>query len=137
MRHRKLSKKLGRSSSHREATLASLVCSLIEERRIQTTLVKAKEARRLAEKMVTLGRVGDLTARRQAIATLRREAPVSVLFSDLAPQFEGRAGGYTRIAKLGQRNSDGSEMAVLEWVGVAVPNKGKKTKEKTPETAAS
>lgn len=100
MRHRKLSKKLGRSSSHREATVASLVCHLIEERRIQTTLAKAKVARRLAEKMVTLGRAGTLAARRQAIATLHHDEPVSVLFSELVPQFEGRSVGIPVLRNL-------------------------------------
>ncbi|MDP6631640.1 MAG: 50S ribosomal protein L17 [Kiritimatiellia bacterium] len=129
-------KKLGRSSSHRKALMASLVCHLIEEKRIKTTLMKAKEARRVAEKMITLGLKGTLAARRQAIATLRRPERVATLFDEVAPQFKDRPGGYTRITKLGQRRSDGSEMAILEWVGVEAPDKTRKT-EKVEETEAA
>ncbi len=127
MRHQVRDKKLGRSSAHRKALMISLVCHLIEEKRIKTTLMKAKEARRVAEKMVTLGLKGTLAARRQAIATLRRPERVATLFDDIAPQFKDRPGGYTRITKLGQRRSDGSEMAILEWVGVDAPDKTRKT----------
>ncbi len=135
MRHQVRDKKLGRSSAHRKALMASLVCHLIEEKRITTTLMKAKEARRVAEKMVTLGLKGTLAARRQAIATLRRPERVATLFEEIAPQFKERPGGYTRITKLGQRRSDGSEMAVIEWVGVDVPDKTRKTEKKEPEAA--
>jgi large subunit ribosomal protein L17 len=117
MRHRKLDTKLGRSSAHRKALMASLVCNLIEQGRITTTVTKAKQARRIADKMVTLGRKGTLAARRQAISALQRTDRVGKLFADVVPQFEGRQGGYTRIVKLGKRSSDGSEMAILEWVG--------------------
>ena len=117
MRHRNGNKKLGRATSHHKATMAALVCGLIKEKRIKTTVSKAKLARSMAEKMVTLGRKGTLAARRQAIAKLRNEDCVALLFSDIAPQFEGRNGGYTRVIKLGCRSSDGSEMALLEWVG--------------------
>lgn len=127
MRHQVRDKKLGRSSSHRKALMASLVCHLIEEKRIKTTLMKAKEARRVAEKMVTLGLKGTLGARRQAISILRSPERVATLFDEVAPQFKERPGGYTRITKLGQRKSDGSEMAILEWVGVDVPDKTRKT----------
>ncbi|NQU41083.1 MAG: 50S ribosomal protein L17 [Lentisphaerae bacterium] len=136
MRHQVRDKKLGRSSSHRKVLMASLVCHLIEEKRIKTTLMKAKEARRVAEKMVTLGLKGTLAARRQAISILRRPERVATLFSDVAPQFKERPGGYTRITKLGQRRSDGSEMAILEWVGVDVPNKKRAAKEVEAEAAA-
>ncbi|MBT3294142.1 MAG: 50S ribosomal protein L17 [Verrucomicrobia bacterium] len=136
MRHKVRDKKLGRSSSHRKALMASLVCHLIEEKRIKTTLMKAKEARRVAEKMVTLGLKGTLAARRQAISILRRPERVATLFDDVAPQFKERPGGYTRITKLGQRRSDGSEMAILEWVGVAVPDKKRKPAEVEAEAAA-
>ncbi len=134
MRHQVRDKKLGRSSSHRKALMASLVCHLIEEKRIKTTLMKAKESRRVAEKMVTLGLKGTLAARRQAIATLRRPERVATLFDEIAPQFKERPGGYTRITKLGQRYSDGSEMAILEWVGVDAPDKKRKTAKKTEES---
>jgi large subunit ribosomal protein L17 len=116
MRHRKSGNKLGRSGAHRRAMLAALVCGLIKEKRIKTTLPKARVTRSLAEKMVTLGRQGTLHARRQAIATLRQPDRVGILFDEIAPRFEGRNGGYTRIVKLGRRSSDGSEMAILEWV---------------------
>lgn len=135
MRHQVRDKKLGRSSSHRKALMASLVCHLIEEKRIKTTLMKAKEARRVAEKMVTLGLKGTLAARRLAISTLRRPERVATLFDEIAPQFKERPGGYTRITKLGQRRSDGSEMAILEWVGVAVADKTRKTEKKEAEAA--
>ena len=116
MRHRKKTVKLGRTSAHRNELLANLVCGLIEHRRIKTTIAKAKAARSLAEKMVTLGKKGTLAARRQAIATLKQENLVRVLFDDIAPSFESRSGGYTRILKLGRRISDSSEMVLLEWV---------------------
>ena len=116
MRHRKKTVKLGRTSAHRNELLANLVCGLIEHRRIKTTIAKAKAARSLAEKMVTLGKKGTLAARRQAIATLKQEKLVRVLFDDIAPSFESRSGGYTRTLKLGRRISDSSEMALLEWV---------------------
>jgi len=126
MRHRNQDKKLGRSPEHRAALLASLVCNLIHEKRIRTTLAKAKLARRLAERMVTVGRRGSISARRVALVNLRQRKHVAALFTEIVPKFADRKGGYTRIVKLGQRRSDGSEMAVLEWVGIEVPDKGKK-----------
>ena len=128
MRHLKHDKKLGRTSAHRRALMASLVCNLIEAKRIKTTLVKAKEARRLAEKMVTLARGGGVAARRQVVAVLQQTSRVKVLFEDIAPRFAERPGGYTRIIKLGQRRSDGSEMALLEWVDIEVPDRTRKTR---------
>jgi large subunit ribosomal protein L17 len=120
MRHRVNSTKLGRSSAHQSALAASLVCNLIKTRRIKTTLAKAKVARSLAEKMVTVAR-GDnnVTARRKAMATLRQKDAVGMLFADIVPICVGRKGGYTRILKLGRRRSDSSEMAIIEWVGIA------------------
>lgn len=129
MRHRKADKKLGRSSAHREALMASLVCGLIEEKRIKTTLVKAKEARRLAEKVVTLARRGTLATRRQLIAILRQEKRATALVETVVPQLGERTSGFTRITKLGCRRSDGSEMALLEWVGIAPADKKKKKTE--------
>ncbi|MFH0907747.1 MAG: 50S ribosomal protein L17 [bacterium] len=129
MRHRKKTIKLGRTSEHRDALLASLVCNLIAAKRIVTTIAKAKAARSLAEKMVTLGKRGDLTARRRAISTLRHDGPVSTLFSTVAPAMKDRQGGYTRIMRLGRRPSDSSEMAILEWVNyVSKPPKPKADK---------
>lgn len=137
MRHKKESARLGRSKSHMKVLLSSLVCNLIEEKKIVTTHKKAKLARVLAEKMVTLAKQNDLPARRQAIARLRRPERVAVLFSEIAPQFADRKGGYTRITKMGRRASDSSEMAVLEWVGIAAKDKRKKKKaEKTDDKKA-
>ncbi len=122
MRHRKKTVKLGRTSAHRNELLANLVCALIDNKRIKTTLPKAKAARSLAEKMVTLGKKGTLADRRRAISTLKNEASVKELFEAVAPAFADRNGGYTRIIKLGRRISDSSEMVLLEWVeAIAAP----------------
>jgi large subunit ribosomal protein L17 len=123
MRHRKKTIKLGRDSAHRKAMLGNMVCSLINEKRITTTLPKARAARVLAEKMVTLGKRGDLHARRQAISRLRSQDSVHELFATIAPAMSERQGGYTRIVKKGKRSSDASEMAILEWVDVTVAPK--------------
>lgn len=128
MRHRKNNQKLGRSSAHLKATLSALVCSLIVEKRIETTLPKAKLARTMAEKMVTIAIKGDLAARRLAVKRLGRKKPVSVLFDEISPRYKERNGGYTRITKVGRRSSDSSEMAILEWVGIEIPDKKKKKK---------
>lgn len=121
MRHLKKTVKLGRTGAHRDAMLANQVCSLIAERRIKTTISKAKATRALAEKMVTLGKTGTLAARRQVLAVIKQPEQVNVLFETIAPGFAGRAGGYTRITKLGQRMSDASEMVILEWVEASEP----------------
>jgi large subunit ribosomal protein L17 len=116
MRHQNKTVKLGRSQAHRDSLLANQVCSLIIHQRIRTTLAKAKATRPLAEKMVTLGKKGTLHARRTATAYLHQEAAVKKLFEEIAPRSASRAGGYTRITKLGPRKSDSAPMAVLEWV---------------------
>ncbi|MBI9020878.1 MAG: 50S ribosomal protein L17 [Verrucomicrobia bacterium] len=126
MRHRVSKVKLGRRGAHRDSMLANMVCSLIAERRIKTTLTKAKVARSIAEKMVTLGKKGTLAARRNAVAKLRSPDHVKVLFDEIAPGFASRSGGYTRITKLGPRMSDASEMAILEWVEADAPAKSEK-----------
>ncbi|MBI2441990.1 MAG: 50S ribosomal protein L17 [Lentisphaerae bacterium] len=126
MRHRVLSTTFGRSSAHRKALLGFLVCSLIEEKRIVTTLARAKAARALAERMVTLARAGSLAARRQIIATLRRRGAVKMLFEQIVPKCQDRAGGYTRIMHLGSRRGDAAPMAILEWVSIAPVDKKKK-----------
>lgn len=113
--------KLQRDASHRKALLANLVCSLIEHRRIRTTLAKAKALRPVAEKLVTLAKRGDLHSRRLAVAALRHKEPVKVLFEDIAVASKDRQGGYTRITKLGQRASDSAPMAFIEWVDAYVP----------------
>ncbi|MBU3665884.1 MAG: 50S ribosomal protein L17 [Chthoniobacterales bacterium] len=138
MRHRKKTVKLGRSQAHRDALLANQVCSLIIHQRIRTTLAKAKAARPLAEKMVTLGKKGTIHARRTAAAYLNQDAAVKALFEEIAPRSASRAGGYTRIIKLGPRKSDSAPMAVLEWVDTAsveteAETEPKKTKAKKSE----
>jgi large subunit ribosomal protein L17 len=116
MRHQHKGKKLGRDSAHRRALYANLTCALIEHGRIQTTEAKAKAVKPLAEKMITLGRRGDLAARRQAIATLRSQDAVHKLFADIAPRFAERPGGYSRIVKIGPRPGDAADMVFLELV---------------------
>jgi len=131
MRHRRVAKKFGRSTAHREQMVGSLVANLILRDRIQTTLSKARVARQDAEKIVTLARKGTLASRRLAAARLRSPAAVARLFEKIVPSLDGRPGGYTRIAKLGQRRSDGSTMAILEWVTVVTPATSQKVKAKT------
>jgi len=121
MRHGKVAKKFGRSKAHREQLLGSLVTNLILQDRIRTTLPKARQTRRDAEKIVTLARKGTLAARRLAASRLRRPAAVAKLFDRVVPALSGRAGGFSRITKLGQRRGDGAEMAVLEWVVAVTP----------------
>jgi large subunit ribosomal protein L17 len=116
MRHHRVGKKLGRDSAHRKALYANLAGSLIEHGRIKTTEAKAKAVKPLAEQMITLGKRGDLAARRQAIAQLRSQDVVHVLFAEVAPRFAERPGGYTRIVKLGPRAGDAAEMVYLELV---------------------
>ena len=121
MRHRVHTFKIGRTGAHRAAMLANMVCSLIEHGQITTSLVKAREARRVAEKMVTLGKKGDLHHRRLAISTLRKADMVAKLFAEIAPAYEGRQGGYTSIIKLGKRRGDACEMCILKFVAAAAP----------------
>jgi large subunit ribosomal protein L17 len=116
MRHHRIMKKFGRSMSHRKALMSSLVTNLILQSSIKTTLPKAKQARRDAEKIVTLARKGTLAARRLAASRLQSPEAVQKLFDSVVPSMDGRPGGYTRISKLGQRSSDGSEMCLLQWV---------------------
>jgi large subunit ribosomal protein L17 len=120
MRHQKNTRKLGRTSQHRDAMLANLVASLILHKRVKTTLAKAKEARPLAEKLVTLGKEGTLHARRLAVAKIGQKEVVGKLFKEIAPGFKDRKGGYTRIIKLGPRQSDSAPIAFLEWVDFVV-----------------
>ncbi|HCL91895.1 MAG TPA: 50S ribosomal protein L17 [Verrucomicrobiota bacterium] len=116
MRHLKRTAKLGRTGQHRNAMLANLVCSLIKHKRVITTLAKAKAARSVAEKMVTLGKCGTLHDRRLAAARLHQEDAVKILFNEIAPAQKERRGGYTRIIRLGQRQGDAAQRAILEWV---------------------
>ena len=133
MRHRKNTVKLGRTSAQRAALFASLVSNLILAKRVKTTLPKARAAKRLADKMVTVGKKGTLAARRQALSFLKLDAAVAELFGAVAPAMKDRAGGYTRVIKLGKRQSDSSEMCILEWVDF-VP-KAKKAKTEKAEEA--
>jgi large subunit ribosomal protein L17 len=119
MRHTKKTIKLGRKAEHRNLLLANQICSLIEHNRIKTTLAKAKAVRPLAERMVTLGKRGDIHARRLAFAVLRQKEAVQKLFAEVAPRAGARQGGYVRIIKLGPRPSDSAPMAFLEWVDQA------------------
>jgi large subunit ribosomal protein L17 len=116
MRHHRAGRKLGRDAAHRKAMYANLTASLIEHGRIRTTVAKAKEVRPVAEEMITLGRRGDVPARRQALRFLRSQDVVHKLFSDVGPRFADRSGGYSRIVKLGPRQGDAAEMAYLELV---------------------
>jgi large subunit ribosomal protein L17 len=109
-------RKLGRTSAHRKAMLRNLVTDLFREGRITTTDTRAKEARRQAEKMITLAKRGDLHARRQVLAYVYDETVVSKLFDEIAPKYAERQGGYTRILKLGPRQGDNAEMVFLELV---------------------
>jgi len=116
MRHLKRTAKLGRTGEHRNAMLANMVCSLIIHKRIITSLAKAKAARSVAEKMVTLGKSGTLHDRRLAAARLHQEDAVGILFDEIAPAQKDRRGGYTRIIRMNQRQGDASQKAILEWV---------------------
>jgi large subunit ribosomal protein L17 len=116
MRHRRAGKKLGRDSAHRKALYSNLAGALIEHGRIKTTEAKAKAVKPFAEQMITLGKRGDLHARRLALAELRSQDVVHQLFADVAPRFVDRPGGYTRIVKLGPRLGDAAEMVYLELV---------------------
>ena len=155
MRHLKRTAKLGRTSEHRNAMLINLVSSLIKHKRVTTTLAKAKAARSVAEKMVTLGKKGTLHARRLAAARLRaqgrslelgkeerkqwrnNEDVVHILFDQIAPVFKDRKGGYTRIVKVGERRGDVAKMAILEWVELpAAAAPAPETKEPKAEAAA-
>jgi len=135
MRHRKHTFKIGRSGAHRRALIANMVSSLFYHGKVETTLVKAKEVRRHAEKMITLGKKADLHSRRQAVAKMRDKDAVKILFDEIAPKYADRQGGYTRIIKLGQRRGDAAEMCVLQLVEAEMaskPAKKKAVKEEAP-----
>jgi large subunit ribosomal protein L17 len=116
LRHARTGKKLGRDAAHRKALYANLTCSLLEHGRIRTTEAKAKAVKPFAEQMITLGRRGDLHARRQALSVLRSQEVVHKLFADVGPRMAQRPGGYSRIVKLGHRPGDAAEMVYLELV---------------------
>jgi large subunit ribosomal protein L17 len=120
MRHLKRGRKLGRTTAHRKALLRNLATALLEHERIITTEPKAKELRRVADKLVTLGKRGNLHARRQALQVVQSNAVVQKLFNEIAPRFSGRQGGYTRILRLGYRPGDAAAMAVIELVDTQI-----------------
>jgi large subunit ribosomal protein L17 len=123
MRHCKSGRRLGRKTSHREAMFRNMVTSLLNHERIVTTDAKAKEIRSVAEKMITLGKRGDLHAMRLAAAVIREKSVVSKLFSTIAPRYKERAGGYTRIIKLGNRQGDTAPVSIIELVEEEIATK--------------
>jgi large subunit ribosomal protein L17 len=131
MHHGKAGSKLGRTSSHKEAMLRNMVTSVIKHERIRTTDMKAKELRKIAEKMITLGKKGTLHSRRQALAVVRDETMVGKLFGELAERYRNREGGYTRIIKAGYRFGDNAPVSILEFI----PDEKKKEKAKTKSKA--
>jgi large subunit ribosomal protein L17 len=124
MRHRVSGRKLNRTSSHRKAMFANMAAALVKHEQIKTTLPKAKELRPIVEKLVTLGKRGDLHARRQIIARTRDEKTAAKLIDTLAPRYEGRAGGYLRVLKAGFRQGDNAPMAIIEFVERDIAAKG-------------
>ena len=130
MRHRVDTFKVGRSSAHRRSMLANMVSSLFEHGSLQTTVVKAKAARSFAERLITIGKKGDLHRRRLAVSKLRDKGAVKKLFDEIAPGYEGRNGGYTRILKLGKRRGDAAEMCILQLVEVAAVEEAPKKEAK-------
>ena len=128
MRHLKSGFKLGKNPAHRRAVLRNLVTNLIVNERITTTILRAKATRRLAEKMITLGKRDTLHTRRQAAAFLQTPDATKKLFADLAPRFADRPGGYTRIIRRGWRIGDGAELAIIEFIGSDLKKKEKKSK---------
>ena len=126
MYHGKAGRKLGRTSSHREAMFRNMVTSIIRHESIRTTDATAKEVRKLADRMITLGKRGDLHARRQSLSVVRDKEMVAKLFGELAERFRNRAGGYTRIVKVGYRFGDNAPVSILEYI----PDENRKEKAK-------
>ncbi len=140
MRHLNQGRKLNRTSAHRKALFKNLVLALIHHERIQTTDAKAKEMRRFADRMVTLGKQGDLPAHRRAFAFLQSHEAVKKLFDEIAPRFKDRNGGYTRVIKFGVRRGDAAPISVIEFTGneerSAAKKPRKKSAKKTEEQSA-
>ena len=137
MRHRNYGSKLGRQPAHRRATLRNLVTNVIEKERITTTVTRAKAAKPLVENMITLGKRDTLQSRRQAASYIMLPAVTQKLFSEIAPKFADRAGGYTRIIHAGNRVGDNAKVAILELIGYEFKLKEKKEKpKKETETPA-
>jgi len=135
MRHRVHGRKLGRTSAHRKALFRNQVSALMDKERITTTLMKAKEVRPIAERMITLAKRESLHARRQVLKTIQDKKVVSKLFDSISARYANRPGGYTRIYKLGPRQGDGAEMAILELVDAQVVSGKKKVDEKEKKKA--
>jgi large subunit ribosomal protein L17 len=135
MRHLRSGSKFGKQPAHRRAVLRNLVTNLVEKERIHTTILRAKAARPIAEKMITLGKRDSLHARRQAAAFLMTPGATQKLFTDLAPRFAERPGGYTRIIRTGWRIGDGAELAILEFIGSELKKKDKKPRKRAEENA--
>jgi large subunit ribosomal protein L17 len=131
MRHKKAVAKLGRTKEHRKAMLRNMVTSFFEHEKIKTTNAKAKELRRIVEKMITLAKRGDLHARRQALSYIRKKGVTAKLFEEIAKRYDGREGGYTRIIKLGNRQGDNAPISLIELVGKE--EKAKKPRKRTRE----
>lgn len=136
MRHRRAGRKLNRTSTHRKAMLSNMVASLVIHEQISTTLPKAKELRRVADKMITLGKRGTLDARRRAYGFLRDDASVGKLFGTLAERYKERSGGYTRVVKAGFRYGDSAPMAVIELVDRDPEAKGAEDKARLDQQQA-
>jgi len=138
MRHLRAYRKLGMNASHRKAMMRNMVTSLIEHERIETTDARAKEIRRLADRMVTLGKRGDMHSLRISLKTVRTKTAAKKLFDELGPRFKEKQGGYTRIVKLGRRAGDNAAMSILEWSlpKAAADSTKKKKKTKKAEKAA-
>ena len=137
MRHRVDTFKIGRSGSHRRAMLANMASSLFEHGKIETTLVKAKELRRFAEKLITIAKKNDLHRRRIAVSRLRDKAITKKLFEEIAPGYAERVGGYTRILKLAQRRGDAAEMCIIMLVEAGAPEKKAAPKKAESKPAAA
>jgi len=134
MRHNKAGRRLGRTTSHREAMFRNMVTSLLNHEKITTTDAKAKEIRVVAEKMITLGKRGDLHAMRQAASYIREKSVVTKLFSTIAPRYKDRPGGYTRIVKLGIRQGDAAPVSIIELVEEEMkPKKAAQPKSAAPK----
>ena len=130
MRHQNAGRKLNRTSAHRKALFKNLVLALIRHGRIRTTDAKAKELRRVADRMVTLGKQNDLAARRRAYAFVGSHEAVQKLFNEIAPRFKERNGGYTRVVKYGFRRGDAAPLSIIEFTGNEEQTKGKKPKKR-------
>ena len=137
MRHRRSGRKLNRTSSHRKAMFANMAVALLKHEQIRTTLPKAKELRRVADRMITLGKRGNLHARRRALATLQNTQLVGKLFGALAERYKGRNGGYTRVLRDGFRYGDSAPMAVIELVDRNPEAKGAEDKARAAAEAAA